>query len=137
MEPLLLSTLLGAVGQVIDRILPQDPEKAAAAKLELIKMQQAGEFKSLDTVVQLAQGQTDTNKAEAASGNAYAAGWRPTIGYILAAGLAYQYLARPLLIGLGGYSALPALDGSLIEMVMGMLGLAGLRTFEKIKGAAK
>ena len=132
MNPLLVGPIFEALGAVIDRVWP-DPEKKAQAQLELLKMQQAGEFKQIEADLQLALAQSATNTAEAASGSAYAAGWRPTIGYICAAGLAYQYLARPLLIGLGHFDALPALDGGLFELVFGMLGLAGLRTYEKTR----
>jgi len=134
MNPLLIGPIFQALGAIFDRILP-DPEKKAAAQMELLKMQQNGEFKQLESDLQLALAQSATNTAEAASGSAYAAGWRPTIGYICAAGLAYQYLARPLLVGLGHFDALPALDGSLFELIFGMLGLAGMRTYEKIKKA--
>ena len=134
MNPLFVGPVFAALGQVMDRIWP-DPEKKAQAQLELLKMQQAGDFRQLEVDLQLALAQSQTNQAEAGSGSAYAAGWRPTVGYICAAGLAYQYLARPLLIGLGHYDALPELDGSLFELIGGMLGLAGLRTFEKIKKA--
>lgn len=135
MNPLLISPLSDAIGKVFDRLWP-DPAKRAAAEIEYLKMQQAGEFKTVEAQMQIALGQIATNQADANSGNAYSAGWRPTIGYICALGLAYQYLIRPLLIGIGGYSQLPALDGTLIELVFGILGLAGLRTIEKIRGVS-
>lgn len=125
MNPLLLSGLFDVVGKVADRLWP-DQEKKAQAQMEILRMQASGEL-------QLALAQIEVNKTEAANGSAYAKGWRPTIGYICAAALAYQYLARPLLIGLGGFAALPSLDGSLFDLVFGMLGLAGLRTYEKTK----
>lgn len=125
MNPLLLPGLFDLVGKLADRLWP-DAEKKAEAQMELLRMQASGEL-------HLALAQIETNKTEAANGSAYAKGWRPTVGYICAAALGYQYLARPLLIGIGGFDALPALDGSLFELVAGMLGLAGLRTYEKAK----
>jgi hypothetical protein len=78
------------------------------------------------------QQQADINVAEASNPNLFVSGWRPAIGWIGAAGLAYQYVVRPLAIG-AGWHDLPALDSSLMELVVGMLGMAGLRTYEKIK----
>ena len=79
--------------------------------------------------------QADTNAVEAANPNLFVSGWRPAIGWIGAAGLAYQYIVRPLAVGAGAHD-LPALDSSLMELVWALLGLGGLRTFEKIKGVA-
>ena len=79
--------------------------------------------------------QADTNAVEAANPNLFVSGWRPAIGWIGAAGLAYQYIVRPIAVGAGAHD-LPTLDASLMELVWAMLGLGGLRTFEKIKGVA-
>ena len=124
-DPISIALEIG--GKVLDRIIP-DPAQKAAAQIELLKMAQAGEL-----------AQIDVNKAEAASGSAYAAGWRPTIGYICAAALAYQYVVAPLgmaLWVLTGHPAveIPKLDDTLWQLLAGMLGLSGLRSFEKIKG---
>ena len=92
--------------------------------------------------VQIVQGQLDINKQEAASSSLFVAGWRPAVGWVCAAALLYQYLLRPLA---GGIMAavghpippMPALDDALWQLLLGMLGLGGLRTAEKIKGVAK
>jgi cell division protein FtsI/penicillin-binding protein 2 len=114
----------------LHKIFP-DKTKADEAKARLIELQMNGELQQI-------MGQLDINKAEAASGNAYASSWRPTIGYICAFGLAYNFIIYPTL---GWYAATympgfvppPLLSDNLMELVMGMLGLAGLRTMEKIK----
>lgn len=87
--------------------------------------------------VQVVQGQLDINKVEAGSQSMFVAGWRPAVGWVCASAMAFQYLARPLLIGFGITQALPALDDTLWQLLFGMLGLGGLRTFEKVKGATK
>jgi len=80
--------------------------------------------------------QTDVNAVEAANPNIFVSGWRPMIGWIGAAGLAYQYVFRPLAVGFYG-TALPPLDGSLMELVVGLLGFGGMRSWEKYKGLTK
>lgn len=123
--------------KIIDKIIP-DPELKAKAQLDLMRLQQEGQFKELEASTQIALGQIETNKAEAASGDPYSARWRPTIGYICAIGLGYNYLIYPLLLWIAAYyrpefTPPPLLDQNLMELVLGMLGLAGLRTIEKMK----
>ena len=85
--------------------------------------------------------QTDINKEEAKSSSLFVSGWRPAIGWVCALALAYQYLLRPLggtfaaLIGVA-IPPLPGLDDNLWQLMMGMLGMGGLRTFEKVQGVA-
>ena len=135
MNPLLLSGLFDVVGKVADRLWP-DPAKKAEAQLEVLKMQQAGEFKQLDADLQLALAQSDVNKVEAAAPDFFTRGWRPFIGWVCGMGLAYQFLVRPLLIGTLGL-AYPALETeTLLTLLFGMLGLGAYRTAEKIKGVA-
>lgn len=99
------------------------------------------EKQQLAAAVQLVQGQMDINKAEAASGSVFIGGWRPAIGWVCAAALACQYIARPLLVWAGivtghNWPMLPGLDDNLWELMLGMLGMGGLRTLEKVKGVA-
>lgn len=87
------------------------------------------------------QGQIDANKAEAASPSAFTSGWRPGIGWVCVAALAMHYIARPLVTWIGiviGHPLpqLPGIDDTLWQLLLGMLGLGGLRTVEKIKGVA-
>lgn len=139
MWPLLASILPG----LLDKLIP-DPQAAADAKLKAIEMAQRGELAQLDADMKLALGQLEVNKAEAASGNAYASSWRPTIGYICAAGLAWNFLLHPLLMWFSAAGLIhltgappPLVGDNLMELVLGMLGLAGLRSWEKTRGAVK
>lgn len=134
----LFSDPVTAVAQVantvLSRVLPDEAAKAAATA-ELAKMQLQGE---LDSVA----GQLKVNAAEAASASTFVAGWRPFIGWICGAGLGYEFLLRPLLTYVtalaGGHFVAPDLDmASLSQLLFGMLGLAGMRTYEKVQGVAK
>jgi hypothetical protein len=101
----------------------------------------AAEAAQLAAAVAIVQGQIDINKAEAASPSAFTSGWRPAIGWTCAAALACQYIARPLLEWGGIVSGhplppLPGIDNNLWELLTAMLGLSGLRSYEKLKGVA-
>ena len=101
----------------------------------------AQEQAQLAAAVAIVQGQLDINKTEAASPNSFTSGWRPAIGWVCAAALAAQYIARPMLAWAGivtGHPVpeLPGIDDNLWQLMLGMLGLGGLRSFEKVKGVA-
>lgn len=101
----------------------------------------AAEAAQLAAAVALVQGQMDVNRAEAASPNAFTSGWRPAIGWVCGLALLFQYILRPLLMWYGVITGhqwlpLPGIDDNLWQLMLGMLGLGGLRTFEKTKGIA-
>jgi hypothetical protein len=135
------SGVFGVIGKVIDRMFP-DPAQAAEAKLQMLRMQQEGEFKEIDSNLQLALGQMRINEAEAASGSAYSAGWRPTVGYIGCISLGWNFIGYPIAnyviaVMKLGVSPPPMLDtGPLLTIMMGMLGIGVMRTWEKGKGVA-
>lgn len=86
--------------------------------------------------------QNKVNEAEAASGNLFIGGWRPAIGWVCAGAVAYTYLLVPIGMWVGFVIGKPipkppVLDGNLWELMLGMLGLGGMRTWEKLKGVAK
>lgn len=130
MSALLLGGIVEGVGKIIDDLHTSDKERMDA-QIEVAKIE-AG----------IKQGQIDVNKTEAQHQSVFVSGWRPFIGWVCGCGFVYQYAARPLLpwaltvAGVEGVPALPALDGSLMELTVGMLGLGALRTFEKTKGVA-
>ena len=139
MNPLLLSGLFDLGKGLIDRLFP-DPAAKAAAQLELLKMQQAGDLAQLAADTDLAKLQIQTNIAEAA-GNWFTAGWRPCIGWVCGAGLAYAALIEPFVrfiakVWFGYTGEFPVIDTTLtMQILMGMLGLGAMRSVEKVKGA--
>lgn len=144
----LVSVALNLGLKLVDRLFP-DPAEKARAQMELLKLDQAGELKQLDAEMQIAIGQLKVNEAEAASGNLFNGGWRPFVGWVCGTGLLYQFVARPLaewgasLYGNSvGWTALqisaaipPPLDlATMMPLLLGMLGLGGLRTYERLSG---
>ena len=136
----MLPAIIPIITSVIDKLLP-DPKAADDAKLKVLELAQRGELATLDADMRLALAQTEVNKAEAAT-DAYRGGWRPFCGWVCGAGLAYQFLVQPLapwIVAVSGVIVpqLPAIDtGTLMTLLCGMLGLGGLRTYEKQKGVA-
>ncbi len=79
--------------------------------------------------------QIEVNKAEA-SGNWFQASWRPLCGYVCVLGLMVNFLVSPIAAGFG--FIVPQADTSvMLPILTGMLGLAGMRSFEKVKKVAK
>lgn len=131
-----LEAMLDVGTKLIDRLIP-DPEKKAQAQLELLKMQQAGEFRALEADMQVQLAQIEVNKTEATNPNLFVSGWRPAVGWVCVLGLLYTFVLRPLMGYFGGTAA-PAIEMSdLIVLLGGLLGFGGLRTFEKIKGVSR
>jgi hypothetical protein len=128
-----VSALFEVGSKVLDRVLP-DPAQQAAAKLELMKLQQNGELAQIT-------GQMEINKVEAASSSLFVSGWRPSIGWVCGAGFAVQFVIGPLAewgAALAGHPVkFPQMDtGTMMPLLLGMLGLGGLRTAEKLQDKA-
>jgi hypothetical protein len=125
--------------KVIDKIFP-DPEKKAAAQLELLKLQQTGELAQLAAVTSLAQGQLSVNAVEAANASTFVAGWRPFVGWVCGFGLAYSAILEPVARFTAAvvykYSgAFPPIDTTItMQILMGMLGLGVMRSYDKKNG---
>lgn len=135
-----VTAVLDIGGKLIDRLWP-DPAQRDAAKLELFKMQQAGELQAMAEATILAKGQLEVNAVEAASPNLFVSGWRPAIGWTCAGALFSQYILRPwvqwIAVLLGHpMPQLPGIDDQLWQLLGAMLGMGGLRTFEKLKRVA-
>jgi hypothetical protein len=134
------AALIPAITQVLDKIIP-DPQAAAEAKLRALELAQKGDLAALDAELRLALGQIEVNKAEATT-DMFRGGWRPAVGWVCVVGLAYQFVLQPVLpwvVALFGAQVppLPTIDNeSLMLLLTGMLGLGGLRTFERVKGKA-
>lgn len=125
-----LDDLAAAGLQIINKFVP-DPAQKAQAETELRSALQQWDV-----------AQSATNTAEAASADPFTSRWRPFIGWVCGSALAYQYVLAPLgvwfsqMIG-HPVPAPPKLDDLLWQLMVGMLGLGGLRTYEKVKGVAK
>jgi hypothetical protein len=137
-------TGIGAIfdfgGKVIDKLFP-DPAQRDAAKLELLKQQQAGAFKELEAALSIAQSQTAINQAEASNASVFVSGWRPFIGWTCGVACGWNWIGLPVAVfaaaALGHPLQLKPADlGEMLPVLMGMLGLGGLRTIEKIRGVA-
>ena len=132
------AALIPVLGTIFDKIIP-DPQQAAEAKLRAMELAQRGELAVLDADMRLALGQLEVNKAEATT-DLFRGGWRPATGWVCVFGLAYQFLAQPLLPWVAavlGFTVppLPTIDNeTLMVLLTGMLGLGGLRSWEKAKG---
>lgn len=127
LDPVTAALTIG--GKVIDRLWP-DPAQAAVAKLELIKLQQSGEL-----------AQIAVNQTEAGNKSVFVSGWRPAIGWVCGAACAWNWIGLPIVktgVMLAGMN-IELASADLTEMLpvlLGMLGLGGLRTIEKLNGAA-
>ncbi|MEC5163741.1 3TM-type holin [Janthinobacterium sp. CG_S6] len=140
MNPLLLGPLADIIKGVITRVWP-DPAAQADAQLKLALMVQNGELAQLAAATDLAKAQIGVNAAEASNNSLFVAGWRPFIGWICGAAFAYKFVLAPAaafaLTALGHPVTLPVLDFTEMSTVLlGMLGIGGLRTIEKIKGVS-
>ena len=130
--------LIPIFGNMIDKVIP-DPAQAADAKLKAMEMAQRGELAVMDAEMKLAVAQIEVNKVEAGT-DLFRGGWRPAVGWVCVLGLGYQLVLRPVLPWLvrvagGEVPDLPSIDtDTLMVLLTGMLGLGGLRTFEKVKG---
>lgn len=121
-----VQALLAVGERLIEHFFP-DVEARDKARSQLVDLIQNSDL-----------AQMQVNAVEAANRNLFVAGWRPAAGWVCVAALTYQFIARPLIIifAPAGTPA-PELDGMLFELLFGMLGLAGLRSFEKLKGLTK
>lgn len=133
MNPMIFGPLLDLGKTLLDRFVP-DPAKKAEAEIELLRMAADGELKQV--VAQL-----EINAREAAHPSIFVAGWRPAFGWCGAAGFVYATIGQPLLAwaaAVKGWPAPPALNLDLMWVVItGVLGIGGLRSIEKVKGATR
>lgn len=133
----IIGGLIEAALKIIDKVIP-DPAQKAAAQLKILELQQAGEFKQLEADVQLAMGQVDINKLEAASDDPFKSGWRPFIGWVCGSGFAIQYVVGPLSSWIAALNdhpvSFPEMDmTTMMPLLFGMLGLGAYRTYEKTR----
>lgn len=131
----MLSALIGPATQLIDKFV-EDKDKKNELAHEIATMAERH-------AQELAKGQLEINKEEAKHRSIFVSGWRPSVGWVCSIAMAYHFVFQPLIIfgvGMAGVEIpeLPKFDmNSLMTVLMGMLGLGGLRTYEKSKGLTK
>jgi hypothetical protein len=130
----MLSALIGPVSAILDKAIPDKDLKEKLAH-EIATMAERHTHEQV-------QAQLEINKTEAAHKNLFVAGWRPACGWICVLGMAGNFLVIPFanmileLFKTGVY--VPMIDlSTMLPVLMGMLGLGGLRTLEKVQGAQK
>ena len=114
-----------AVGNVVDKLFTSDEERLDKQALLTRLAMEPG----------LAQ--VELNKVEAAHRSIFVAGWRPFIGWVCGTGLGFVFLVNPLIQWITEQPGPEMQTGSMMELVIAMLGLGALRTVEKVKGKAK
>jgi hypothetical protein len=121
---------VGALGSAFDKLFTSDEERAQAATV-LEKVRQQPHIL-----------QAEINRLEAGHRSLFVAGWRPFIGWVCGLGLAWAFLGHPIfewIVALRGLviSAPEIATDNMLELILALLGLGGLRTFEKLTGRAK
>ena len=133
LEP--VTALLEAGGKIIDKFVP-DPNARAKAKEELEAQTSSQDF-------QLLLGQIEVNKKEAESDSLFKSGWRPFVGWTCAFSLFYVGIIEPIarfiaMVAFKYAGAFPVINTELtIQILLGLLGIAGMRSFDKYKGTSK
>lgn len=131
----MLQALIGPVSSLLDKVIEDKDQKAVLAH-EIATMAQRH-------VQEQTMAQLTVNKEEAAHRSIWVAGWRPFIGWVCGVALAWHFVLAPIVLFVAAWAnvflpPLPAFDmDSLMTVLLGMLGLGGLRSFEKAKGLTK
>lgn len=129
-----LTSLIGPISSLLDKAIPDKDLREKLAH-DIATMAERHTHEQI-------QAQLEINKTEAAHQNMFVAGWRPACGWVCVLGMAGNFLVIPManmtleLLETG--VVVPMIDlSTMLPVLMGMLGLGGLRTFEKVKGAQK
>jgi len=123
------------IGKIIDKIAP-DADVELKAKLNAALQEMQNEY-------MLILSQLEINKVEAANASVFVSGWRPAVGWVCATSLAYVGLLEPILrflaVVIFGYTGeFPVISTDLtMQLLLGLLGLGGYRSFEKLKGVSR
>ncbi len=123
----ILSSLIEPATKLLDKVIEdKDQKNALAHEIATMAERHAQE---------LAKGQLDVNKVEAAHHSIFVSGWRPCIGWVCALGLLYNTILSNIL---GIWVEVPEIDTTLlVPVMMGMLGLGAMRSYEKVQGVSR
>lgn len=138
---MIIDAALKIINKGLDLAFP-DTTEADAGKQRLAEMALKGELDDLQNEFQLAMGQLEVNKAEAAHADIFVSGWRPFIGWVCGGAFAWNYILSHIVVlfaQIAGTEIQPIqLDLSeMMPVLLGMLGLGGYRSYEKSKGVAR
>ncbi len=123
----MLEQLIGPVSGILDKFIEDKDQKAKLAH-EISTMAEKH-------AQQIALAQIEVNKAEA-KGNWFQSSWRPATAWVCVLGFTVNFLVSPIAHAFG--IEVPQADTSvMLPVLMGMLGLGGLRTMERVKGVSK
>lgn len=135
-----LSTLLSggntvkAIGDTVDNLFTSEEERLEKQN-EFLKANREFDYLENKLIAEQNTAQAEVNKAEATSTSLFVAGWRPAIGWVGALALFYQFILYPLLCWIPGIDTPPVPNSdALYPLIMGMLGIGTLRSFDKLKG---
>ena len=131
----LLTSLVGPATDLLDKFIEDKDQKAKLAH-ELATM--ADRLAHEQNLAQIA-----VNKEEAASGSLFKGGWRPFVGWVCGVAFCYHFILQPLVIFIVAIAGVDIPDlpefqmNTLLTVLGGLLGIGGLRTYEKQKGLTK
>lgn len=134
-----ITALLDVGIMAISRIWP-DPIQQAQEVRKLQELAQKGDLALMKSEVSLLLGQIEINKIEAKSNSIFVAGWRPFVGWVGGLSFAYASILEPLMrfiANMRGYTGdFPEINTNLtIQVLLGMLGLGVMRSFDKKNGS--
>ena len=123
----ILGSLIGPATQLLDKVIEdKDQKNALAHEIATMAERHAQE---------LAKDQLEVNKVEAAHHSIFVSGWRPCIGWVCALGLLYNTILSNIL---SIWVEVPEIDTTLlVPVMMGMLGLGAMRSYEKVQGVSR
>lgn len=125
----IIGDVIDAVKDIVSEVVV-DKDKAKEINVRLREIEDQAQAR-LDAQL---QGQIETNKIEAGHGSIFVAGWRPAIGWVGAIALGYSFIIAPFL---GIWLKVPDLQYDyLLQIVLAMLGVGAMRSFEKVKGVS-
>ena len=123
----ILSSLIEPATKLLDKVIEDNDQKNALAH-EIATMAEKH-------AVELQKGQLEVNRTEAAHKSLFVAGWRPAIGWVCALGLFYNVILANII---GIWIEVPEVDTTLlVPVMMGMLGLGAMRSYEKVQGVSR
>lgn len=136
-----IDDIIGAVLGIANKFIP-DKSKQAEMAHDVLMSKLNGELKEVDNEFELLKAQIDVNKTEAANSSLFVSGWRPAVGWVCVISFGYVSVIRPssefiaaVLFGYGG--AFPVVNTEItLQVLFALLGIAGMRSWEKFKGVA-